>query len=153
LNYIVPLYLGNELLAFGMNGPNSGWVNKTGADFNRNPAPTVPEVNPSYRTDNQGHWVIDDPDDVVIRTKGYYIRGFNYGPSPFYRHAYALLSEKRVGSEIPAGLNEPQKSWLQMFSVHYFKDIEGRGEFNPDRHSYNTQAFRTYLKNYDGRPD
>jgi hypothetical protein len=24
LNYIVPLYLGNELLAFGMNGPNSG---------------------------------------------------------------------------------------------------------------------------------
>lgn len=156
LNYIVPLGLSNELLALGMNGPDRGWVNQTGADFNRNnpnPTPTVPEGDGPYRRNNQGEWVINDPDGVVIKTKGFFIRGYNYGPSPFYKSAYALLSEKRIGSEIPTGLVGPQKVFVETARVYHFAHVEGRGTFDKDRHSYNTEPFRRWFKNFDGNTD
>jgi len=148
---LIALYLGNEVLVFGMSGPSGGWVNYTGADYSGgNSNPPTPVTDVPYRVNDNGSWVIDDPENVSLKTKGIFIRGYNYGPSKFYRNAYALLSEKRTASEIPAALNAPQKNYLEMMRLYHFTYVEARGSFNPSIHKYNTESFRQWLKSYNG---
>lgn len=153
LNYIVTLWLGNELLALGMNGPDRGWVNYTGRDFagnNPNPAPTAPEIGTSYTQDNKGRWIIKDPDGICVKTKGLFIRGYDYGESVFFKNAYAFLSEKRNTSEIPAGLHPRQAALLETMRGYHFVHVENRTGFDPNVHLYNTKSYRERVKHFKG---
>ena len=153
LNYIVTMYLGNELIALGMNGPNPGWVNSTGADFggnNPNPVPTGQGVRMPYIQDTLGRWLIRDSEGVCLKTRGRFIRGYDYGKSEFFKNASTFLGEKRSASEIPAGLHPTQEFMIKTLRHYHCVHVEGQTAFNPDIHKYNTGSFRNWLNTFEG---
>lgn len=151
--YIIPLFLGNQLLTLGMSQPITGWNHYTGGDQGNSggrgnggggpgkrpdPITLANTPNPFYTYNNAtGIFTINDPTGVINSTNGRFDPNHTYPRAPFFRNAERFLSNNRdeYVTLIPRNLDPVQLRFLQDMREHHYHTIE---------HPNSTRAYRPY---------
>lgn len=170
--YIIPFFLGNDLLTLSMSQPIKGWIHYTGNNNSGNggngdggpgkggpgqrpdPITLANTLNPYYSYNNTtGIFTINDPTNVINASNGRFNPNHTYNRSPFFRNAERFLSMNRdeFVSLIPRNLNPVQLRFLQDMRQHHYLTIEHPNSTRPyspltGSSSENSLTFREFLR-------
>lgn len=155
LTYVIPLVMGNELLALSMNGPVSGGTHSTGTNSGNNgngsnggnngngnnggnvggndtrptTLPLVPGHTKHYTYDNDTKtFKINDPHSVVKSTGGRYDFRMNYDDPTFFKNLTEYLIFRRAFGITDLGnIDQSQLKFIKGMREHHFNHVECPG--------------------------